>query len=122
MNKINRKTVRTYTYYSDKRPSDKIVIITIEETLLESKGHIEILDRENAPIDVILIEKYNNSFSGALSCLEDRAMQPNRCFFADYCKENGYNPYDINDRLKISGGRNCDDDIFVVIEEQIIDE
>lgn len=121
MNKINSKTVRTYTYYSDKRPSDKIVVITIEETLLESSGHIEIIDMDNAPIDVILIEKYNNSYSGALSCLEDRAMPPNRCFFADYCKEHGYNPYDINDRLKISKGRNCDDDIFVTIEEQVID-
>ena len=117
----NRKTVRTYRFYSESVKDVEIVRITIEETLFDETGKIEILDEKLAPIDIRLIAKFNNNVEGAKSCLEDRAMQPNRMFFKDYCKEHNYNPYDLDDRLKISGGRNCDDDLYIVMEESIID-
>ena len=119
-NLANRKIVRTYTYYSDSHPNKKIAIITIEETLLESTGHIEVLDTELAPLDMQLVAKHCNNLNGANICLNDRAMQPNRCFFEDYCKANGLNPYNINDRLKLSGGRNCDDDLYIITEEGVV--
>ena len=84
-------------------------------------GKIEIFNEDLTPIVIRLIYKYNN-IVGAESCLEDRAMPPNRMFFEDYCIAHGYNPYNLNDRLKISEGRNCDDDLYLVMEETIIDE
>lgn len=122
MNKMaSRKIIRTYTFYSDKHPDKKIAIITIEESLLDSFGNIKILDKELVPLDIILVEKYNNTLSGAISCLEDRAMPPNRCFFEDYCKKHNLDPYNINDRLKLNQGRTYYDDIYVIMEETITD-
>lgn len=121
-NILNRKTIRTYKFFSDRFPKLEIARITIEENLFDKTGKIEIFNEDLTPIVIRLIYKYNNNIVGAESCLEDRAMPPNRMFFEDYCIAHGYNPYNLNDRLKISEGRNCDDDLYLVMEETIIDE
>ena len=121
-NLANRKIKYTYTYYSDSKPDEKIGIVTIIEGIFESTGQIEVINKHIDAIDLTLAEQYSNNLNGAIACLKDRAMPPNRCFFADYCKEIGVDPNNLHERLKISGGRNCSDDLYLTIEKEIIDE
>lgn len=120
-NILKRKTIRTYTYYSESHPNEKVAVITLVESLFESTGHIEVINKDLAPVLLKLCEERSNNFASAMSCLEERAMPPNRMGFAEYCSEHGLNPYDINDRLKLSKGQTYIDDLYIVIEERIED-
>lgn len=120
-NILKRKTIRTYTYYSESHPNEKIAVITLVESLFGSTGHIEVINKDLAPVLLKLCEERSNNFASAMASLEERAMPPNRMGFVGYCREHGLNPYDINDRLKLSKGQTYTDDLYIVIEERIED-
>lgn len=107
---------KIYTYFSDDIPNIPLAKLTIEETLFEKSGYIEILDEENVPILVKLAYNNQNNIKGVESLLEDRVMPSNRMFFAEFCKEQGLNPYSIDDRLTLSKGRSLSDNYYVVRE------
>lgn len=115
---IDKRIVRTYKLYSESHPNKLIAILTIKDGLFESEGNINILDEDLAPIDLVLFNNKANNINGVKAFLTDRAMPPNRMFFEEYCREHGYNHNDLNDRLKISGGKACGDDFYLVIEEK----
>lgn len=123
MNDIaNRKIKYTYTYYADSNPTEKLGVVTIIEGIFGATGHVEVIKNDIRAIDLLLAEKYSNNIDGAIACLKDRAMPPNRCFFPEYCKRIGVDHNNLHERLKLSGGRSCSDDLFLTIEEEIIYE
>lgn len=120
-NKLNRKTVRTYTFVPEDNMEHEVFKIVLEDSLFESRGHIEIIDKELTPIDIIVADKLGNHYDGAKACLEERAMQPNRMFFAEYCEKHGLNVDSLDDRLSVSRGRVHEDNLCLIMTEEIID-
>ena len=107
---------RVYTFYKDSHPGERVAVLTIEETIHSKTGNIEIINRELTPVEIVLAYQYSNNLNGVEVILNDRTVPPNRMFFADYCKERGLNPYDLDDRLSLSKGRSMSDDYYVVTE------
>lgn len=122
MNKLNRRTIRTYTFVPEDNMGHEVFKIILEDSLFESKGHIEIIDEELTPIDIKLTVKLGNNYAGAMAYLKDRALPSNRMFLAEYCERKGLNIDDINDRLKLSHGRTYEDNLCIVMDEKILDE
>lgn len=112
MNKITK----TYTFYKDTHPNKPVAKLYINESLYDRCGHIEILDTDLAPLLIILAYNKQNNIKGVDAILEDRVLPANRMFLEDYCKKHGLNVDDIDDRLKLSHGRNLNDDYYIVSE------
>lgn len=108
--------ITKYTFYSDRLPGEKLAILTKKENIFERTGSIELLNSEEAPIDIVLASKSCNNIRGVDICMESRTMPSNRMFFAEYCKERGLNPNSYDDKLKIADGRSLSDDCYVEVE------
>lgn len=121
MSELSKKVVKTYTFVPEDNAEHEVFKIILEETLFESQGHIEIIDRDLTPIDVLVAEKLGNHYIGAKLCLEERAMQPNRMFLAEYCEKHGLNVESLDDRLSISRGRIHGDNLCLIITEEVVD-
>ena len=107
------------TLYKMKLQDKEVCRFTVNKDIDYEAGSIQIFDKENTPILVILAEERQNNIKGIKCVLEKRVVPPNRMFLDDYCRERGLDPNNLDDRLKLSHGRVYTDDCYIEVETYI---
>ena len=108
--------IKNYYIFEEANKEKPVAKLTIHETLDSKEESIEILDESRIPFELQFIMDAPCK-DKVTQFLVDRAVPPNRCFLAEYCKERGLNPNSLDDRLSLSHGRTYDDDYYIEIEK-----